>query len=394
MNSVYFIAQNRQFELLACVLTFVPKCILSLRKVVFYNHNLHYILPKNAYQNNVNELFSGHILFLNFLFKRMKPNPLVDTLKLALPVLLQIQISSQIDHENVPQLAELLRFVSQHKVSDTSIMNIVSSLTIHGADLSLEQARSIVWSLSNRSFPMYNENCEKLLQNSIKAMCRQIDNEDITHLSTTFMKMNDKYFSNPDTFQAFYNETFCNKCADFVVMNDLGFEEAGYIQKQMNRLNFVNIKLLKYMLTKIEKYPEVLLESQPNSIITLVTALSQVNYKPENWNKIQDLILRSNLLTNEKRLSLPWVRFSIELLSLGIECPAIWDKLFSKEYYESLHRRYRKQESLRILELYQLLKVMTTYNVDNKIDEENLYNAKMALLSLTDHSMQKYLGKF
>ncbi len=322
-----------------------------------------------------------------------KQNALVDALKLALPMLLQIQIGTKIDYENVNQLTELLAFVSRYRVSDQCIMNIVNALTLHGNDLNLEQARSIIWSLSSTKIRIYNSKCEKLLDNAIKATKRDFEQEEFSTMNTTLEKMIEKYMWDPKEYEKFYDEALYNKCADFVVIKDLGFENATYLQRQMNKLGFVNIKMLKYMLREIEKYPGLILEGKTVSLVSLVTALSQANYKPDNWSKIQTLILQSNLLANTKRLTLPWVRLATELLSLGVECPPIWNIIFSKEFLDVEMTRHKSHRLLRILELYQHIKVMTNYNVDHRISEKYLNDAKKLMLSIVECPMQQYVGK-
>lgn len=344
-------------------------------------------------KDQINDVTLGHLIFLDFLLRRMDRNALVDTLQLALPVLLQIQIGTKIDYDNVTQLTELLSFVSRYRVNDQCIMNIVNALTLHGADLNLEQARSIVWSLSSSSLRIHNANSDKLLENAIRVMKRDFDKEDFTVLCTTLEKMINKYMYNPSTYEKFYDETLYNKCGDFVVTNDLGFENATFIQRQMNKLGFVHIKLLKYMLREVEKYPGLVMEAKTANLVSLVTALSQANYKPDNWNKIQSLILQSNLLTNEKRLTIPWTKLSIELLSLGIECPSIWDKVFSNQFLQIELARDRNKRLLRMLELHQHVKMISSYNIDNRIDESYVNEAKKFALSIADHPMQQHLGK-
>lgn len=345
--------------------------------------------------NNWSFLLAGHIIFLSFLLKQMKSNPLVDVLQLALPVLLQIQINTKIDYENVTQLTELLRFVSEYRVSDQCIMNIVNSLVLHGEDLSLEEARSIVWSLSSKSLRIHNSSCDKLLTNSIKVIKKHFGEEEWSTVQTTLEKMIEKYMSDQSTFEKFYDEAFYNKCADFAVTKDLGFENASYLQRQLNKLRFTNIKLLKYMIREVEKYPALIVDGKPISVLTFVTALSQSNFKPDSWNKVRSIILQSNLLINNKRLTIPWTKLSIELMSLGVECPAIWDRVFSDAFLQIRLAKDKNRHLLYALELYQYVKVMTDYDVDNTFYCANyLIEAKKLMLSMVEHPIQHHLGKF
>ncbi|XP_037034087.1 uncharacterized protein LOC119072878 [Bradysia coprophila] len=344
----------------------------------------------NLIKHQINEATLGHIIFLGYLLEQMESNPLVDALKIALPTLLQVQISTKIDHENVAQLIELLRFVSQRRVSDPCIRNICAALRLRGEDLSPEQARYVVWSLSSPTLSVPKEYLDKLMEDAIRAMSKEkFGAENILTIGTTLKKMINKYMHDPHEFDKFYNEAFFNKCADAVVMNDLGFEKATFIQRDLNNLGFVHLNMLKYMLQEIEKYPQLIIECKPTSFLTFIAALSSANYKPHNWDKIQQLIMRSNFITEEKRLNLPWTKVALELLSLGIECPTIWDKVFSNEFLAEHLTQRRRERLSRILELYQCLAI-TDYNVDGRIDEKFLTEAKMLQQSI-QFPMQRYI---
>lgn len=71
----------------------------------------------------------------------------MEAIKLSLPMLLQIQLATKMDHENTRQLTELLMFTSKYRVSKQCIMSIISALTMHGDRLTTSEARSIIRSL-------------------------------------------------------------------------------------------------------------------------------------------------------------------------------------------------------------------------------------------------------
>lgn len=323
----------------------------------------------------------------------MESNPLVEALRLALPVLLQIQIGTKIDYDNANELVELLQFVSRNRVSDQCILNIVNALVLRGTDLSPEQARSIVWSMSSRSMLVKNLSCSKLVENAIKVLRSDIgDGEFETHC-TTVQKMVGKYLDDSHEFEKFYDEALFNRYADTVVTKDLGFENACFLQRHLNNLGFVHIKLLKYMVREVEKYPALIAEGKPTLLLSFVTAMSQANYKPENWSKIEKIIVQSSWLTKNKRTTLPWVKLSSELLSLGVECRPVWDKIFSDDFLKIDLTIDKNTRLLRLLELYQHIKVLTDYNVDSKIREKYLVDAKRIMLNaVSDHPMKEYVG--
>lgn len=325
----------------------------------------------------------------------MESSPLVDALLMALPTLLQIQISTQIDHENTAQLVELLRFVSYRKVSEACIMNICSALILCSENLSPEQAKDVIWSLSSFHLHVPKAHSDKLLEDAIRAICQaNIDEENIATFGKALLKrMTNKYLTDPLEFEAFYSETFFKHCADSVVKNDLGFDNAVSIQSWLNNVNFVHLKLLKYMLQEIEKYPRLIVDCMPYVFVAFVSALSNANFKPVNWDKIKTLILRSDMLRKEKRTDLPWVKLSEELLSLGIECPWIWDRIFNDQFLkQQLRPNVRNKRLLRFLDLYQAV-ALTDYNVEGRIDQKYLNQAKDLKHSIVQCPMQQYIGK-
>lgn len=144
------------------------------------------------------------------------------------------------------------------------------------------------------------------------------------------------------------------------------------------------------MLRETEKYPDLILKCKPPNMLAFVTALSQANYKPENWNEIGPLFLQSNLLTINQRNSLPWAKLSIELLSLGIECPSIWDKIFNDEFLRTHLQKDRTSRLLRIFELYQHIKVFTNHNV--KLNNGYLNEANKLIGAKVNHPLKEYIG--
>lgn len=187
-------------------------------------------------RNQINDITIGHIIFLEFLLKKTESIPLVEALKMALPMLLQIQIGTKMDHENVGQLTELLVFVSRNSVSEQCIMNIVTALTLHGDHISLDQARSILWSLTD--LKSFNPNYEKLLQNCIKVLMRSLDLLTFEGMEATLSRMIDKY---QQRYTSFYHERFYQECVNYVIQNDVGFLNAVFVQKKLSRI--VSLKL-------------------------------------------------------------------------------------------------------------------------------------------------------
>lgn len=324
----------------------------------------------------------------------MESNSLVNSLQMLLPELVELQVSKNIDHLNVTQLTELLNYISHHRLSENSSLNIVNALALRSQHLDGEQAKTILWSLSSPILSIPKEYQEVLLENSTREFVENIHQFNFYTVVTTLGKMINRYLDDTIECERFYDEKLYHSCGDFVIAKDLGFEKATFLQRRLNRLGFVNIKLLEYMLNEMEKDSELLTNCKTISLITLISTLSQANFKPKNWTNIRSLILEMVMHLNDNQSNLPWVKISIELLSLGIEYAPIWDKVFSDEFLKMDLKRDRRKRLLRILELYQHVKVLTDYDVDRRISSKYLAEAKEELFSIVEHPLQMYLGEF
>lgn len=182
-------------------------------------------------RHQINDVSLGHIIFLNYLLKKMEPAPLVDAFKIALPMLLQIQIGTKMDHEDVAQLVELLLFVAHNRVSDQCVMNIVSALTMHGDNLSSSEAKSIIWSLAE--LKTITSNHEKLLVNCFLVLEQSLDELQFKDVELILEKIIEKYSMH---YMAFYSETFYQRCVDFCVKHNVNFMDAIYVQRKLNKI--------------------------------------------------------------------------------------------------------------------------------------------------------------
>lgn len=194
------------------------------------NSEISYILLK-LIKHQINDVELGHIVFLSFLLKKFDASPLVDALKMSLPMLFQIQVPIKMDHENIPQLAELLQFVSRNRISDKIGMNIITALTMHGENLSPDEARSIIWSIcdSKKFLPAH----EKLLRNSLTVFKNNLTHYTFDHLDSTLSKLIDKFMQKNS---AFYDDEFFSKCVEYVIGRDVGFIKGIYVLKKFNKI--------------------------------------------------------------------------------------------------------------------------------------------------------------
>lgn len=185
-------------------------------------------------RSQINDISLSQIIFLEFLMKKFEPTPLVEAFRIALPMLMQIQLGTKMDHENPGQVTDLLQFASRNTMSEQSVMSIVSALTMHGTDLTVTEAKSVVWSLCDLEH--YDERYDKLMHNCLEVLCDSMDKLSFGMLETTLSKMISRSSRQDGTGPSFYDEEFFKRCARYAIDKDVGLENAIYIQRKFNRI--------------------------------------------------------------------------------------------------------------------------------------------------------------
>lgn len=103
---------------------------------------------------------------------------------------------------------------------------------------------------------------------------------------------------------------------------------------------FTHLPLLEYLSDKIMDDPDTLSDCQPSVLFHFVNALSNGNYKPENWDSIQEKIF-INPIMKANNTKLPWTKFTVELASLD----TYNDDLLNTVFSESFLKRYLGREN-------------------------------------------------
>lgn len=185
----------------------------------------------NVIRYNINDITLNHIAFLDFLLRKCERTPLIEALLIALPILFEIQLSSKLDHENIPQLVDLLLFISRNKINDKCTMAVVSALTLHGLNYNGEVARSILWSLYDLKH--FKSAYAKLLANASLAF--QAGMEDLS-LETIEMMLEKICTKVVQRREIFYNESLINAIVKEIIRRDTPFTESIFIIKKLNRM--------------------------------------------------------------------------------------------------------------------------------------------------------------
>uniref|UniRef100_A0A182NRH6 RAP domain-containing protein n=1 Tax=Anopheles dirus TaxID=7168 RepID=A0A182NRH6_9DIPT len=374
------LCQNVRFESRTFLMNDITECLKILTFFGVHTNSEIMTVLLQLIRHQINDVTLDHIVFLSFLLKKLERTPLVEALQIALPMLLQIQIGYKLDHENVQQLVELLEFVSKHKVNDRTVMNIVSSLTLHGSNLSAEQAVNALKALT--SFHTFPPQYGKLLQNVFTALERDLDQLPFKMLDFVLKKVLDK---NLEYFPMFYHEPFLKRCAQYAVDNDIGLLNALYMLKKFNKISFLHIPLLDY----IASHGSQLALVPTSGIITIVAGFSNANYIPNNWNTVKQEIERNSTITTP---SIPWIRYNLELLSLDIFNPELLAHWLDPQSLETSMARNVLMDYLQLTELGQTLRLLYSGQYHGPYPAKHYIDKSVTLMQQNnDHPLQKPL---
>lgn len=336
--------------------------ISSLKVLVYFGLKTESLIVQRVLQlikNQINDLTLNELLFLSFLLKNIDTTPLTEALLIAIPLVFDLNLNLKLDHNNSTELTELFHYTvsTKIKLSNKSVTSIITALTLHGHQLKLNEARSIIWSLT--STPDFSPSYEKLLHNCLTILNSNYLSMTFDDMEMTLTKLCIKYFQGE---RLFYNEEFFNNCAKYVIEKGSGNLRASYILKKFNKLCFVNFDLLDYIDKTIVDNHSLLSTSKLTGLLTLSSGFSNANYKSENWEIIKSLLHENPLLHNETA-TLPGLRFAIDMMALDFHSNILFEKIFSTKYIEEIVKQDNLLNHIQLLLLWQSVKlILPDYN--------------------------------
>lgn len=371
----------------------VNDLLTTLKVLSFFGLKSESIMSKrmlNLIKDKINELTPNQLIFLNFLLKKQDSTPLIEALKIAIPIVFEVNLSQNMDHDNPVELAEVLHFasISSMKVTKKSLTSIFTALTIHGKNLSVEVAKSVVWSLS--ALKALDETSVRLLSNCIKILstnCRDLSFHDI---ETTLDFMIESVARG---YREFYSEEFFNNAARIAIENNEEFIKASYIQKKFNKISFVSYELLDYIDTQVLLNPSNLSSCKIPGIITFASGFSNANYKSQHWDIIKPFLLE-NPSIGENRLGIPWMKVAVDFMALGIFSEVLLEKVFSTDFLTAyIGRSENKLDQLQFLLVWQSVKVFYPEYNGTMPDQRFINDATLINLAKSNEAAATTIGE-
>ncbi|PSN30798.1 hypothetical protein C0J52_15293 [Blattella germanica] len=288
-------------------------------------------------RQGVNDLSLHQIIFVEFMLKTFERGPLIDALKIALPLVFETQLRLKMDREDISHLADLLKYASK-KSSEASVKLITDCIEMVMDDINVKTAKSIVRSLSEIKIaqPSHRTILEKCWDVLIRDIdqCSYDEVEELAHRMTRKCSGKQTYF---------YNEAFADSCAKYIVTNDCGFDKGTWILKKLTRM-------------KITDNPQIGETCKASAFIGFISGMANADYKPPGWDSIQQSLLKNPIMEAKEQLELPWIRVAVDLAALDVYPPELLKLIFDEEFLNQFFSRdYNILDRLQLLLLYQAI---------------------------------------
>ncbi|KAF2879474.1 hypothetical protein ILUMI_26698 [Ignelater luminosus] len=304
-------------------------------------------------RHGINDLSLQHIMFLDFLLRQFKSSPLADGLLIALPIVFEVNLPLKMDKENIMHLAEYLQYVSKRSVSDKCLKLIVDTLLryINKHDLTDPKiAKSIVWSICDMKEDEYFEPLFKKATNALILL--DIEKLEYNEILTTMTKLIFKY---SPQFPFYYNETLIDICANYIVDNDCGFEEAAYTLRKFLRINHTHDNLLNYVSKQCNENPELILQASPLHMYTIAAATALSEFRPVYWNILKEALINTKCFQNYTKRDVVWPKLAVSLCALDIYKLDVIEYVFNEEHANKIFRGNFVADYENFLLLYQAI---------------------------------------
>lgn len=357
--STHQITKNPHFERLCRSLKYqagalqVNEAIESLKVLSFLGIQADSVIMQTLLQiirHKINELTLQQIIFLEFLLKQFKSTPLVEALKIAVPLVFEIQLPYQVDKDNVKALCDYFQYASTNSVSSKCIEYLCSSLLTTENSFDTKIASSIAWSICDLDADVF---FEPLLLKSLDFLVLNVYSMKFGDLETTLSKLSKK-FSTKTPF--YYHEIFFDVCANLVTEKDLGFHYAVYILRKFFKVGHLSMNLLNYVSLKALEDPQLI--HDPIFFNDVATAMAVTDERPIHWDNLSQMLQTMPITSVGNQGDIMWMKIAVSLISIGVYREDVIQKACGEKYLTKLLRNAFQFDLDQLLILNQ---VISTY---------------------------------
>ncbi|KAF6216894.1 hypothetical protein GE061_001244 [Apolygus lucorum] len=295
----------------------------------------------------INNMSLQQLSFFDFLLKEFTSSPIVEALRIALPHVVENNVKTKANKDNLTQLCDLLHYASKRELSTSTINFLVDSIMKKGRNLDLKCSKSIIRSLCDMKAPHGSHG--PLLHCAIGVLMDNIHLCSFNELDSLLSKLATAYSPRNSYF---YHEVLMETASRFIMGAGCTFEEAVWHLRKLHKLGHVSREFLDYVFQKVEREPALLENCDSTILFTLVGALAHADYRPAAWTTLKLVVVRSTI-PHMKNFDLPWVRFARDLCTLQSWPMHLFCRLFGDNYLNMLDAKDNPCLShLQLLSLY------------------------------------------
>ncbi|XP_014299359.1 FAST kinase domain-containing protein 5, mitochondrial [Microplitis demolitor] len=297
-------------------------------------------------RHSINTLSLEQIIFIDFLLTRCNANtPLIEALKMALPIVFQTHVKSKLDTENLDSLVNSLTYLSTLDSRNETlpyIMNALNKFNEHAIDH--RRAEKIFMAL----LMIRNQDINiELVQKVQNIIIQYVDKIHAKRLELIIRKIALKLQNSEDYF---YNEGLVEAIVQAVVSKDMGVSIALNILSNLNEIKFTSSAILDYIAAKCFEDKSILNELKTNKVLDIICGMSLADYKPIFWDSLKDSFLKEQILESRHQTL---TKTALFLASLDCYWPQLLEKIFEDKKFESNNLlgtfSYKEQKNLLLL---------------------------------------------
>ncbi|XP_022174077.1 uncharacterized protein LOC111036376 [Myzus persicae] len=375
LNSLFLLQKSKKTKLSKEELTRSPEFTAMCRKIQNYSRNLELNDVMNSVKclsylgvsvnsnimqmllqlisKMINDMSLQQITFLHFLLKELSSCPLVDALKLALPIVFETQVQYKLE-DNLYWQVEFLNYIAKHRLSQETYDFVMSRIIRNIDQISPKIVQSLLLCLYYKHYSTEKyidtiNRCLKYYTNHLEYIA------DFSDVDAILSRMINKYSTDSELF---YNEQFINTVMEFMMKKEESFEVLAFVLKKLNRIGYVHRGLLDYMTNKLTSQHNILENVKFGVLLSYIAACANANYVPPGFDELKPLIL-TRLNVQKDVLELPWLVVTFDLAVLGCWSEELLERVFSRDFlYGFLKRSDNIHDHIMLLKLYQASKTL------------------------------------
>lgn len=236
----------------------------------------------HAIRNKVNELELEQVMYLSFLLKKMD-DPLARALRIALPVVFETQLEIQLPTDNTNAMCNALEYATKVQLPAAKLQFIANRLLgTHIDSWTSKNACAILSSLGRIQFPD-EHGLLPLMDTALERLARLVDRADWKELDWVVTLMGDNHsYRNPFWFK----ESLCAALASRIVRDERPLHNASNLARTFAKMAYANFEFLEY-------FSRLIVDSSSSSNLpsNVLTCFAVANYKPENFERLVDVVI-------------------------------------------------------------------------------------------------------